>query len=414
MAVTTADLTRAAIKKKSLALLVVGFAVSVISLGNTLFGWFRSIDWLRNNAPSVFGALTDQRIEVFIIVIAFVAAVWGAYGVWSHRQASGFQPTVQPDGVPSSTRPTISVGSQTNQASGNITQITALNVTMASPSWKENNRDASAVRPSEAMWHKLASDMRQFAVTKSKWGDTTGLCKSEDDRLRFVARFKDDFQAEFEKGLILIHGRFRDDEELSRLSNCDTSPCVSVEIADRLDCLANLDADDRTLVSLEEIGIVGGLSFLAGTDDERRWGFDTRIAIKVSFTVRGEVPVFVRDVKCGLGIRQYETKGGVVVPERYVESEETPVEGIYLEKEPLVVNGIATERRKSKESLCAFPIRTNVEPHHTQHGWLGFAFLGTTDDELVRGQLSLRVVCADRVFAVPVPRPWSSTGKLII
>jgi hypothetical protein len=66
---------------KSKTTLALGIVMLVVSATNKAFGWFRSIDYLQRNAPSVFAFINTAAFQITLMVIGLVCAAAALYEI---------------------------------------------------------------------------------------------------------------------------------------------------------------------------------------------------------------------------------------------------------------------------------------------------------------------------------------------
>src|SRR5579871_612482 len=67
--------------KQSVAKVLFGTILAVLSLLNQAFGWFRAFHWLQNNAPLVWQLLVDPITAWVVIIISLGLSAWGVWEV---------------------------------------------------------------------------------------------------------------------------------------------------------------------------------------------------------------------------------------------------------------------------------------------------------------------------------------------
>lgn len=67
---------------------ILGAVITLASLGNKVFGWFRGIEYLRTTYPALYGFLTSPAFEYTLMLLGLALAATGVYGVFKARDES--------------------------------------------------------------------------------------------------------------------------------------------------------------------------------------------------------------------------------------------------------------------------------------------------------------------------------------
>ena len=87
---------------KSKVTLALGIVMLVVSAVNKAFGWFRSLDYLQRNAPSVFAFINTPAFQITVMVAGLVCAVGALYEI-RHGKAATAPARGDPPNGPRST-----------------------------------------------------------------------------------------------------------------------------------------------------------------------------------------------------------------------------------------------------------------------------------------------------------------------
>lgn len=81
--------------------LILGAALLVVSQTLNLFGLFRSVDWLRINAPNTFSFLSRPGFQEAVLIAGFGMCAWGLYETLGRKKDRHAHPSDSPGALPS-------------------------------------------------------------------------------------------------------------------------------------------------------------------------------------------------------------------------------------------------------------------------------------------------------------------------